>query len=286
MKWFNLSDSVNLLSILATIVLVGATIFVVGIYIKQMKTKKSGGELRQGSNHDEIKEYDNPIPTGWAIVYVVLIAWALWYFLVGYPLNSYSQVGEYNDEVKAYNAKFETTFNNPTKDTLLAMGEGIFLTQCSACHGISGTGLNGKARDLSVWGGEEGIIDSISTGSKGLNYPLGEMPAKNLEGEAALAAAAYMAKEISAIGKTSKPNLVARGKDEWMVCAACHGEDGKGMDGLGPDLTKYGSSAFVVDVLNRGKQGFIGHMPAFTDNRLTDIQKQAVGEYVISLSKE
>lgn len=71
-----------------------------------------------------------------------------------------------------------------------------------------------------------------------------------------------------------------------MVCAACHGEDGKGMEGMAPDLTKYGSADFVVDVLNRGKLGFIGKMPAFNDGRLTDIQKRAVGEYVISLSKE
>lgn len=286
MKWFNLSDSVNLLSILAAIVLVAATAFVVGNYVKQMKTKKSEGELKEGADHDGIREFNNPIPVGWAAMYVALIVWALWYFLAGYPLNSYSQVGEYNDEVKAYNAKFETTFSSPTQDTLLAMGKGIFLSQCSACHGITGEGIDGKAANLSIWGSEQAIIDVIKTGSKGLNYPLGEMTPDNLVGEAAIAVAAYMAKEISAIKKTSRPDLVERGREEWIICAACHGEDGKGMDGMGPDLTKYGSHEFVMDVLNRGKQGFIGHMPAFKDSRLTDVQKQAVAEYILSLSKE
>lgn len=50
-----------------------------------------------------------------------------------------------------------------------------------------------------------------------------------------------------------------------------------------PDLTKYGSAAFVVDVLHSGKTGFIGAMPAFSI--LNDTQKEAVGEYVISLSR-
>ncbi|NLY04354.1 MAG: cytochrome C oxidase Cbb3 [Campylobacter sp.] len=286
MKWFNLSDTVNLLTIIAAIVLVAATIFVVGIYMKQMKTKKSGGKFREGISHDDIKEYDNPIPMGWAVVYVILIVWAVWYYLVGYPLNSYSQIGAYNEEVKAYNEKFEKTFSNPDQATLLAMGEGIFLTQCSACHGISGSGINGKAADLTVWGSEQGIIDAIDKGSKGLDYPLGEMPAKNLEGREALAAAAFMAQEISSIGKTSRPELVEEGRENWAICAACHGEDGKGMDGLAPDMTEYGSFESVVNVLNRGKLGHIGDMPKFIDGRLSDVQKQAVGEYILSLSKE
>ncbi|ELR5022002.1 cytochrome C oxidase Cbb3, partial [Campylobacter jejuni] len=44
-----------------------------------------------------------------------------------------------------------------------------------------------------------------------------------------------------------------------------------------------GSAAFVVDVLHSGKAGFIGTMPSFPI--LNDIQKEAVGEYVISLSR-
>lgn len=286
MKWFNLSDSVNLLSILGAIVLVGATVFVVGIYIKQMKTKKSGGELREENGHDEIKEYNNPVPMGWAVMYVILIAWGIWYFLVGYPLNSYSQVGDYNEEVKAYNAKYEDSFKDLDKATMLAMGKSVFLNNCSACHGISGSGINGRAADLTVWGSEQGIIDVIDTGSAGLNYPLGEMLPKNLEGEEALAAAAYMAQNISAIGKTSRPELVAKGEEMWMICGACHGMDGKGMDGMGPDLTKYGSPDFVLDVLTRGKKGFIGEMPSFATHMLTDIQKEAVANYILSLSKE
>ena len=75
------------------------------------------------------------------------------------------------------------------------------------------------------------------------------------------------------------------GKELYVACAACHGDDGKGMDGMSADLSKYGSSEFIVDVLNRGKNGNIGVMPKFNDGRLNEIQQKAVGEYVISLSK-
>lgn len=286
MKWFNLEDNVNLLSIIAAIVLVIATIAIVGLYVRKMKTEKSGGELKEGVEYDGIKEYKNSLPIGWAVTYILMLVWAIWYFLFGYPLNSYSQIGAYNEEVKAYNQKFEQTFSSPDKDTLLAMGKGIFLVECSACHGITGNGMNGKATDLSIWGSEAGILEAIKAGSKGLDYPLGEMNADNVTGDDAISVAAFVSKDISAISSTKNPNHVAQGMENWIVCAACHGEDGKGMDGMSPDLTKYGSADFVVDVLNRGKLGFIGKMPAFNDGRLTDIQKRAVGEYVISLSKE
>ena len=54
-----------------------------------------------------LEKYKNPIPVGWAVVFLLMLVWAVWYYLIGYPLNSYSQIGEYNKEVKEANAKFE-----------------------------------------------------------------------------------------------------------------------------------------------------------------------------------
>lgn len=284
MQWFNLGDDVNLLALVGAVAIVALTAFVAGKYVRQMKTAKEGGELSEHS-WDGIGEYKNPPPLGWAVVYVLVIVWALWYMLAGYPLNSYSQIGEYNEEVAAANAKFEKSFANPDAKTLHAMGESVFLVQCSACHGITGDGINGKAADLAVWGSEEGIYNAIINGSKGLEYPMGEMPAGMADEEGAKAIAAYIAKEISGIKKTKNENLVASGKELFAACAACHGEDGKGMDGMSPDLSKYGTASFVEDVLQRGKKGAIGAMPKFNDGRLNALQQKAVGEYVISLSK-
>lgn len=284
MQWFNLEDNVNLLALIGALAIFALTAFVTGKYVKQMKIVKEGGELSEHS-WDGIGEYKNPLPLGWAIVYALVIVWALWYMLAGYPLNSYSQIGEYNEEVAAANAKFEKRFANPNIKTLHAMGESVFLVQCSACHGITGDGIGGKAADLALWGSEEGIVDAILKGSKGLDYPMGEMPAGMADEEGAKAIAAYIAKEISGIKKTKNENLVASGKELFAACAACHGEDGKGMEGMSPDLSKYGTASFVEDVLQRGKKGDIGAMPKFNDGRLNALQQKAVGEYVISLSK-
>ena len=57
------------------------------------------------------------------------------------------------------------------------------------------------------------------------------------------------------------------------------------MEGMSPDLSKYGTPEFIVDVLNRGKSGAIGVMPKFSE-RLNQTQQRAVGAYGVSLSRE
>ena len=287
MKWFNLSDSVNSLSLLGALAILLISAFVIGGYVKKMKVAKDKVEST-GEEWDGIGELKNNLPTGWAISFIAVMVWALWYFFLGYPLNSYSQIGEYNEEVKAHNAKFEQNFAGADKATLKNMGESVFLVQCAQCHGVSGDGINGVARDLTKWGSEAGIEDAIINGSEGMEYPLGMMSKGadlGIDNNTAKAIAAYVAKEISAIKSTKNENLVSQGREAFGVCASCHGEDGKGMDGSAPDLTKYGSSEFVKEVLNRGKAGSIGVMPSFTDGRLSEVQKQAVGEFISSLAE-
>ncbi len=282
MNWLN--DNVNMLALLGAAAIILITVFVVAKYIKQMKEDKSTGELAE-ENWDGIGEYKNELPIGWSLAFLGTIVWGLWYFLIGYPLNGYSQIGEYNEEVQKYNTKFENKWANPDEETLMGMGEGVFFVQCAPCHGVTGDGINGKAADLTVWGSEAAIVDVILKGSKGLNYPLGEMPAGLLQGDDAKAVAAYMVEKIAKLGKSKNPDLVAKGESLWAVCAGCHGQNGDGMGGNSPSLKNYGKPEFVVDVLNRGKAGNIGVMPKFNDGRLSDIQKLAVGKYVNSLSQ-
>ncbi|PSM51638.1 putative cytochrome c [Campylobacter blaseri] len=171
------------------------------------------------------------------------------------------------------------------KDNSFLKGKDIFLKECSACHGIDGKGLEGVARNLTIWGSEDGVIDTIANGSKGLKYTIKEMPSNMASDKNLQAVAAYMAKDISSIKTTSNENLIAQGKESWGICASCHGDDGKGMGEIAPDLTLYGNFEFVVDVLNRGKEGHIGDMPSFKET-LSDEEKIVVGKYVISLSKD
>lgn len=289
MKWFNLDDYINLLTFIGAIAILAITAVVVGRLFGLMKDKGDKGELTE-ENWDGIGEYKNQLPFGWAICFAGVILWALWYFLFGYPLNSYSQIGEYNEEVSEYNKKFDAKFASISGEELIRMGEQAFLVQCAQCHGVDATGISGKAADLTKWGSEHAIYQTIVNGSKGLNYPMGEMSKGadlGVDDAGAKAIAAYVAAEVSAIKKTANPNLVAAGKEAFGVCAACHGEDGKGMGGMAPDLSKYGSADFVVDVLNRGKNGFIGSMPNFANSGvLNATQQKALGAYVSSLKGE
>jgi cytochrome c oxidase cbb3-type subunit 3 len=275
MNW--LSDNVNQLSLLGAAAIILLTVFVAGKYIKQMKTDQATGELTE-DNWDGIGEYKNTIPIGWGMAFVGTIIWGFWYFFIGYPLNAYSQIGEWNDEVKAYNAYFAQKWANPDKDTLMGMGEGVYLVQCAPCHGIAGDGIDGKAAGFDRWGTAKGVADTIKNGSKGLGFTLGDMPAGLLSDQA----------DIDAVSKYVANGLKGDGKGKEIfatTCASCHGEDGKGMGGMSPDLTTYGTPAFVQDVLNRGKKGNIGVMPKFNDGRLTDMQKEAVGHYILSLGE-
>ena len=165
------------------------------------------------------------------------------------------------------------------------MGESVYLVQCAPCHGINGEGMNGAATNLTAWGNEQGILDTIEFGSKGMNYPMGEMAGGLVDKDMAKAIAAYMYQDIAKLGKAKNPLLVETGRENWATCAACHGEDGKGMGGMSPDLTTYGHVAFVEEVFTKGKNGFIGQMPTFMDGRMTKVQKDAVSTYVLSLSK-
>ncbi|MDR0666519.1 MAG: c-type cytochrome [Campylobacteraceae bacterium] len=280
---------INLLAIAGAAATVVITAFVAAIYFKNIKSAKKSGELSSDS-WDGIKEYKNPLPLGWAVSFLVLCIWAIWYMLApaglpfAYPLGAYSQIGEYNEEVAAYNEKFTAQWQNADEATLKEMGESVFIVQCAPCHGLDKSGIGGKAADLTTWGTKESAVSSVVHGSKGLNYPFEEMAPMlggliSSEDDVRLAVE-YLTKYIS--GAQPAVNVNEAEYNAWLICASCHDTDGAGMGGAAPDLRNYGKSAFITEVLNRGKEGYIGSMPSFNDGRLTDIQKQAVSVYVLS----
>ena len=266
-------DIVNMLAVAGAVALVIITVFVVIKYVRQMQVDTAEGELVE-QTWDDIGEYKNPIPMGWGLMFLGMLAWAMWYFAIGYPIQSYSQIGEYNEDTAAHNAKFEAEYASISGERLVEMGESVYLAECKVCHGIDADGIDGKAADLNVWGSKAAIVDTINKGSKGLGYPMGEMPAGMASGADAIEIARFIKNGMSGdTGSAAYAN----------ACASCHGADGKGMDGMSPDLTTYDTPAFTVDVLTRGKKGHIGAMPAF--DRLNAKQKEAVGAYISSLSK-
>lgn len=268
---FNTDDYINTLTFLGAAAILTISTFVVLKYINQMKNDTASGELAD-ENWDGIGEYKNPVPTGWAIIYVGAIIWMFWYFTMGYPINGFSQIGQWNEETNEYNAKFQQKWTNPNEQTLNAMGQSIFLVQCAPCHGVDAEGIAGKAQDLTKRISKEQVEYVIRNGANNLTeaYP-GGMPPMMLSEDADI-------KEVSA--------YVANGfKGEqpaaYATCATCHGDNGEGMPMVGPNIKSYDDS-IVIAVLKQGKKGLLGHMPSFNE-RLNETQEKALASYIRSL---
>ena len=275
-------DIVNMLAIAGAVALVLITVFVVIKYVRQMQTDTADGELAD-ETWDNIGEYKNPVPMGWAIMFLGTMIWGMWYYVVGYPLNAYSQIGEYNEDTAAHNAKFETQYANITGDRLVEMGESVFLAECKVCHGIAADGIDGKAANLNVRLEAITVKHVIENGSN--NQLMGmEMPMPDRNGLFnANTGALITDAEIDAVSAFVANGMTGAGADVFAgTCAACHAEDGKGMEYVAPSVATF-TPALVTNVLNHGKKGAIGAMPAF--NRLNAKQKEAVGAYITSLSK-
>ena len=266
----DLSDPVNLITMVGAAAVAFLTAGVAAKYINQMKTDTSTGELAE-ENWDGIGEYKNELPAGWAYTFVGVFVWSLWYGLLGYPVTAYSQVGEYNKEVQEYNKKFAQTFANANDEQLLDMGESIYLVQCAPCHGNTGDGNNNQAQDLTKRMAKAQILDVIKNGQNQLGYPMGAMPPGMASGEAAEKIAEWIAS-----GAKGTPPA------EFAVCASCHGADGKGNNGMAPNLTTY-DETLMKHVLEHGKKGIIGTMPAFK-GRFVPVQEKALTRYLQSLA--
>ena len=275
-------DIVNILAITGAVALVLITVFVVIKYVRQMQTDTADGQLAD-EQWDGIGEYLNELPMGWAVMFFLLIIWGMWYFTVGYPVNSYSQIGEYNEDTNAHNEKFEAQYASITGDRLVEMGESVFLAECKICHGINADGIDGKAANLNQRIEANVVKYAIEYGSN--NKLLGsEMPMPDRNGLFnANTGALITDAEIDAVSAYVANGMSGAGADVFAgTCAACHGADGKGMDFVAPSVATF-TPELVTNVLNYGKKGAMGEMPKF--DRLNAKQKEAVGAYVTSLSK-
>ncbi len=277
-----LSDIVNQLAIAGAVALVIITVFVMIKYVRQMRVDTAEGQLADES-WDGIGEYLNDVPKGWGILFLLTMAWGMWYFTIGYPVNAYSQIGEYNKDAKAINAKFNAKYASITGDKLVEMGESVFLAECKVCHGLTADGINGTAANLNKRIETKSVKYVINNGS---NYSLlgSEMPMPDRSGLFNSNSGALISDtEIDVVSAYVSNGMTGDGADIFAgTCVVCHGADGKGIDNVAPNLVTY-TPALVANVLNYGKKGAIGAMPKF--ERLNAKQKEAVSAYVTSLSK-
>ena len=167
----------------------------------------------------------------------------------------------------------------------MGIGQRLFLNTCAQCHGSDGRGSKGfpNLADSDWLGGDtqDYVQGVITQGRTGMMPP---MAAAVGTAEDVKNVANYV---LSLSGSAHNELAAQQGKAKFMVCAACHGPDGKGNQVLGaPNLTDkiwlhgYGEKA-IIDMVTNGRTNV---MPA-QGRLLTPEQVHVLAGYVLNLSK-
>jgi cytochrome c oxidase cbb3-type subunit 3 len=272
------------------------------LWITARKKIVSAGDNTTGHVWDEdLREMNNPMPRWWVWLFVLTIVFSLLY-LVAYPgLGSYpgelgwTARGEYASEVQQANhdlAPLYAQFTGRKPQELagdpvaMAVGERLFMNNCSLCHGSDGRGSKGFPNltdtDWLYGGTPEKIQETITGGRRGVMPPMAGAvgtpdDVKNV--------ANYV---LSLSGSPNDSVRAQLGRTKFAACAACHGADGKGNQAIGaPNLTDdiwlhgWGEQA-IVAMINNGKTN---EMPAQA-GKLTPAQIHVLTAYVWGLSNK
>ena len=252
--------------------------------VKVVLERDEKGNVIETTGHswDEgLTELNNPMPRWWMWMFALTIVFSLAY-LVLYPgLGNFAgtlgwkSTGEYQAELKKAEAEYGPLFAKYASQDVKALaadpqaraiGERLFLTYCSQCHGSDARGNKGYPnladRDWLYGGEPDAIKTSILKGRTGTMPPM----AAAIGSEKDVEAVAHYVLSLST--STHDPIKAAFGKPKYMACAACHGADGKGNQALGaPNLADkvwlYGGSAdTIMETIRKGRSN---QMPAFGD---------------------
>jgi len=319
-------------SIWVTVLSLGTLVvmyFILRMCLKNFAGVEEGESM--GHSFDGIEELNNPLPKWWSTFFLVTIVWGFvylllypglgnWQGLIGWKSSNqgilnlqeskaktteYLKEGsevlvQYDREIDAANTLYGPIFEAYAARSIkelaadkeaLKVGQRLFLQNCSQCHGSDAKGTTGFPnlvdKDWLYGGSPEAIKYTLIHGRKAK----GMMPWKAaLGGEQGVKeVAAYV---MSLSGREVDPNLASAGKPKFAMCAACHGDDGKGSLAMGiplgaPNLTDniwlYGSSKRAIESSIRN--GRSGVMPAWLDI-LGEEKIHVISAYVYSLSQD
>ncbi len=282
------------------------------VFLKMQSVRRfAPGEAVKTTGHtwdEDLGEYHHPLPRWWIWLFYLTIWFSLGY-LVLYPgLGSWggtlgwTQVKQLDEENAEADKLFGPIYTRYAKLDLKevaanaearAIGQKLFLNNCSQCHGSDGGGGKGFPNLTDndwLYGGEpEMIKTSIMNGRNGVMPPLG-----------AAVGSAEDVKDVanhvlSLSGRAHDQARAGRGKAKFdVICAACHGPEGKGNQAVGaPNLTDqiwlYGNSEqAIVETITKGRgtnqtaEG-VSVMPAHKE-KLGEAKVHLLAAYVWSLS--
>ena len=288
------------ITILTIVSIIGCGVLLWSQATVKIVVPKDGEAETTGHSWDEgLQELNNPMPRWWMWLFYITIVFGFAYLTLYPGLGTFAgklgwaSKGQYEEELKLADAEFGPLFEKFQKTDIKtlatdpqahAIGERLFLTYCSQCHGSDARGNKGYPNLTdSDWlhGGDPEMIKA--TILKGRH---GQMPAMGaaLGTEKDIENVAHYVRSLS--GSNADPIKAAFGKEKFAACAACHGADGKGNQAVGaPNLTDknwlYGGSVATIMETIRGGRNNV--MPAF-DEFLGEAKVHLLTAYVWSLS--
>ena len=291
--WSMFVAGVTGVSILACLILLWAT----GKAKAMTANDNTTGHVWDG----DLREMNNPLPRWWVYMFVITIIFAVVYLAMYPGMGSYagtlgwSSTGQHSaemakgeKEVAPLYAKFAAmkTEEVARDPQAMAIGERLFMNNCSQCHGSDARGSKGFPNltdaDWLYGGTPEKIVETLTKGRNGVMPPMAAAvgtpdDVKNV--------AQYV---LSLSGGPHDSVKAALGKTKFAACGACHGADGKGMHAVGaPNLADdiwlhgYGEAA-ILAMINSGKSNA---MPAQAD-KFSPAQIHVLASYVWSLSNK
>ncbi len=265
-----------------------------------MSTEKNKDIETTGHSWDGIEEYNNPLPKWWLWTFYLTIVWGLIY-TIAYPawplirgatpgLLGFSTREDVAADIAAVNERNAAIMERLADVELASLaddaelqgfarnaGAAVFRSNCVQCHGAGAAGVQASGYpnlldDDWLWGGTiDDIAFTVTNGIRNEQSPdarYSEMPAfgELLEGDEIKALVAHV-RAIS--GQEYDAALAATGAELFIDnCAACHGDEGKGDQGVGaPNLTDAiwlygGDEARLAETITYAR---FGVMPAWSE---------------------
>ena len=244
---------------------------------------------------EDIVEMNNPMPRWWMWMFVITCVFGIIYLFLFPGLGTYkgklgwTALNQYEQEVKESNeriapiyAKFTSMKSEDVaKDPkAMAIGERLFMNNCSQCHGSVAHGSRGfpnlTDNDWLHGGSPETIETTITNGRHGMMPP---MAAAIGDADDVKNVANYVLSLSNSEHDTARAAL---GKEKFAACAACHGPDGKGNQAIGSanltdNIWLHGAGESAI--ISRINNGIDNVMPA-QGSRLTPEQIHVLAAYV------
>lgn len=284
-------------------------VFALVIWMSSGERPKPGEKVKtMGHVWDgTLEELNNPLPMWWLYLFYGTMIFGLIYFLL-YPgmgsfagLLDWSEIKQYEREMEAAETRYAPIYAKyqqeqvtvlAEKEDALKIGQSLFMTYCTVCHGSDaggGPGFPNLRDDDWLYGGEPDTIKtSIAVGRSG------QMPSAKDNGLNSEQEIKNVTQYVLSLSGNETDKAAAEvGKTKFMgVCIACHGMEGKGMQALGaPNLTDniwlYDDprKTLLEDVTETIANGRKGLMPAHGEF-LGEAKIHLLTAYLYKLSKD